>query len=482
MIWGQKFLLSMGLTFFIVGLSSSLSASVYPPRLGNIDLVYLEDPRVDFALRLQSIAEAKVSIKILTYFQAPDAIGKRFITALRAALKRGVKVQFFHEGSLGLLAGDAFSKTTRYLTDADLPQIAEVITGRRLEKMRQGLGLADFEHQKLMLIDEGTPEEKIFIGGRPMTEFALLSLDSAFLLRRIDPSQPSMVDDVRQGFDVTWKELSRRFRIESPVRVSKNDLKKLEADEESPLLDTALRRSQFAFLSKFISISPKVSDALLPIQFRPSSGQWVTNDLFQQLAVNPRVGKSIRDREASLENDILRELSPRIENASTLDFRSYALALPPALRTSVGHFLERGGRGTFYTNGLYAHSLLFPKGLPVFYTLEAGASIFASPNAQVQFYEPPKNPLFFRYLHERMMILDGRTVVTGSDPFTSSSAWKNSESILILEDPRLADFLVARQSQRSAHFRHMTPDRVSTLLKQKPWWSGCAAALIRAVY
>lgn len=463
--------------------SSCVFANIFPERSKNIDLIYLQDAGVDFSLRLKAIDEAKTSIAILTYFQVPDLVGLEFIKALRRALKRGVRVQFFYEGSLGLLLSDPLSKTARFLIDTSLPRQAEVIAGRVSEKVRSGLGLLDFEHQKVLIVDGETNHERIFVGARPYTKFALRTSDTAFLIRTVNPKEPSVADDIRRGFDDTWQELLKRYRVETPRVLSKRDLRLLESPSPLHLLDSTTKKALFADFVSLMAGPLSETDVLHSQQFRPRSTQWITNDLFQQLRERPGLGKAAVRREEVLQNDILKVVSRRIETARDLDFISYVIALPRALNEAVTRFLNRGGKACFFSNGKSAHSLLSPKGVAVFNTLESVPFLLDSPGAQIYLYKTPSPLLRMpRYRHERMMILDGETVITGADPFTESSAWKNSESILFLKDKRLADLFAKEQAAKLIFYERLTSESMAALLKERPWWAGCARKLMRAIY
>jgi phosphatidylserine/phosphatidylglycerophosphate/cardiolipin synthase-like enzyme len=56
--------------------------------------------------------------------------------------------------------------------------------------------------------------------------------------------------------------------------------------------------------------------------------------------------------------------------------------------------------------------------------------------------------------HNKVMVIDGSTVVTGSFNFTRAAEDRNAENLLILESPELADYY-ARNWQ--AHLQHSVP-------------------------
>src|SRR5262249_3432903 len=128
------------------------SRKMYPVR-GNTDILYLADPRVDFALRETAIHLARHSVDFICFAQTPDEIGMRFLQALRAASGRGVRVRGMFEKLPSMGEKDRRFESPRYLTDPDLARPAELVCGRTLAKWKAGLAFDDFIHEKILILD-----------------------------------------------------------------------------------------------------------------------------------------------------------------------------------------------------------------------------------------------------------------------------------------------------------------------------------------
>jgi phosphatidylserine/phosphatidylglycerophosphate/cardiolipin synthase-like enzyme len=66
------------------------------------------------------------------------------------------------------------------------------------------------------------------------------------------------------------------------------------------------------------------------------------------------------------------------------------------------------------------------------------------------------------WAHDKVMILDGEIVITGSHNWTVAADKNNGENLLVIRDPRLAR-VYTENWQR--HARHSTPYRLTA-----PWW------------
>jgi phosphatidylserine/phosphatidylglycerophosphate/cardiolipin synthase-like enzyme len=56
--------------------------------------------------------------------------------------------------------------------------------------------------------------------------------------------------------------------------------------------------------------------------------------------------------------------------------------------------------------------------------------------------------------HDKIMIIDGKTVVTGSFNFTNAAECKNAENLLIIKSDELAKIYTNNWNK---HFEHSTP-------------------------
>ena len=60
--------------------------------------------------------------------------------------------------------------------------------------------------------------------------------------------------------------------------------------------------------------------------------------------------------------------------------------------------------------------------------------------------------------HNKVMIIDGETVVTGSFNFTKAAAEKNAENLLVIHDPSLAKLYTQNWNEHAAHSQAFTAD------------------------
>ena len=67
--------------------------------------------------------------------------------------------------------------------------------------------------------------------------------------------------------------------------------------------------------------------------------------------------------------------------------------------------------------------------------------------------------------HNKVMVIDGRTVLTGSFNFTKAAEEKNAENLLILEDTELASRYTANWQE---HSKHSHPYRLKAKSEPKP--------------
>jgi phosphatidylserine/phosphatidylglycerophosphate/cardiolipin synthase-like enzyme len=53
--------------------------------------------------------------------------------------------------------------------------------------------------------------------------------------------------------------------------------------------------------------------------------------------------------------------------------------------------------------------------------------------------------------HNKIMVIDGRTVITGSFNFTTAAEAKNAENLLVIHDPKLAEYYTVNWRNHAAH-------------------------------
>lgn len=438
--------------FFLLGLLIfSAQAEVFPER-GNTEVFYLKDPAIDFAIRLELIAQAKKSIDLISFSQAMDKTGEIFIAALRHAQeKKCIKIRYIYDSVASLLDRDFLNTSGKILSDPNLKCAAdkkgEVITVGLWEKWRAGLQWDDFIHQKIILIDAGTSDEKMVVGGRGYTQFSTMVADSGFLFRAVDSSQPYLGTDLVTSFQQIWDQA----KIISPPLQHSSQIE-MGINVESELdyyLKTNEQNKQFKVLKNII-FSPIKKMIESPEQFRPTSAQLTANDLLKKVLQNKN-----NDRE-TFSNDNLELLINTIKNSQgELDLTSYSIAFPETLSQSLVDFLARGNTLNLYTNGQAAHAVFVYQGTPVYYTLDYLEKLIKATKdlkgkLNIYFLNPEKAKLNrdLPFVHRKLIVV-GSTIFTGTDNFTWSSAIKNDEWMIKLTDQKFADYL--RQDYQDQH-------------------------------
>lgn len=449
------------LLWVLITNSTNSWGTIFPER-SNTELFYIKDPAIDFAIRLELIADAKYSIDILSFSQAMDKTGAIFINAIRKAQeKRCVKVRYLYDSVASLLDRDFFNTSGKILSDQKLAcppnKHGEVITVGFWQKILTGLEWDDFIHEKVLLIDAGTPNEKLVIGGRGYTEFSRQVADSAFIFRPLDPAKPSFGSDVLTSFNELWtmaKTFSPLLNHQSEITIPEQKID-LEYFVTTPELKNQLRHL------KTILFSPSSKAVELKNQFRPKMIQLTSNDLFKHVLQNSHI-----DRE-QLTNDNLNILINEIDQASSeISLASYSIAFPEILFTSFVKFIKRGHTLNLYTNGQEAHDFFVYQGTPVYYSFECLEKlILATKNSKgklnIYFLNPTKAQKYneLPFVH-RKLVQFNKTTFTGTDNFTWSSARKNDEWMVKIVDENLAQFLNEEESIQKNYYDLVTAEKI----------------------
>ena len=465
----------------------------------NMDVVYLEDPVVDLAVRTKLFSEARYSIDLVSFSKATDEAGAQIIQALRGAQNREVKVRSIFDQTGTEVEGDKTSDTRRLLADSKLACPGNVICASPWDKLRNGLSVDDFVHEKIVIIDAGTPYEKIIVGGRNYGKFTTDFGDAAFVLRPIDPSKPWAGSDVSAFYEHLWESLSSLFKKTPKLPAPTKALARLNSHGEMALR-TAYQRKLFSEISELLDKPPQAGDELKPYQFRPSTFQMASNDLL----VNASQAKSrfIMSGRAHLQNDTLDLLHTLIPGKKDITYSGYIFGLPDPIKGDFVNHVEQNGTLEVYTNGRGAFHQITPARsvsrmmgnaatdftsrnlLPV---LESGDQHQGSVKAFMLNPDPSADtsdhlPSPYKYLHRKLLIMDD-TVATGSDNLTESSAMKNDEVTFVMQDSRMADYLRGQlHREAQAFYRPVTTPDIKQELKSRAWYSDCLQFMIRRAF
>lgn len=436
----------------------------------NTQLLILEDPVVDFALRTWAIDRARHSIDSLTYLQSiDDEVGKPLLQAFRGAQNRkGMKGRYLWE-RLGSYNADFGNVAKRALADANLASPAEVIDFGGLGNLLKGLNVTDMIHEKILIIDAGTPNEMIWIGGRNNSLHATHNLDLGIVLRRIDPSKPWIGEQIQVAFDDTWESVNRvqrpskRKALEPKVAES-FDTKRLDVE-----LRTETQETQYKELVELLGKPVDPSSPLLSCEARPKKMRVLTNE-FISYALTGVFGKGFESRKA-MPSDILEEAAKYVAEAKRIYISTMSIRMTESFKKSLKTALKNGSEVVLFTNNREAQKTHAPWGITFEFSLPDLAELFAVGGKLTVFALDPnlikkhveRYPLV-TYLHRKLIVADNH-VFTGSDNFSESSAKRNSEFVIHVDDEDFASMMKRMVESDSKIFELLSCETVLTELK-----------------
>ncbi|MBS1963557.1 MAG: phosphatidylserine/phosphatidylglycerophosphate/cardiolipin synthase family protein [Bdellovibrionales bacterium] len=456
------------------GSVSPARATVYPER-GNTEVLYLDGWETDLQVRLDLVRRAKTSIDLLSFSQAPDEIGRPFLDAIREVERaRCVKVRYLYDGVASWIDRDFANESAKRITDG-VPCGAQVLTLGVFDKWRVGLEWDDFFHEKVLIVDGGTADEKIVIGGRGYTRFSTRIADSGYLFRPIDVAAPSFGTDVRASFESLWK-LALRFV--NPLPRHPGAAAPAGDPSARDFATTEAARKESARIEAFLSAPRPTSKAPIPEGvYRPRALRLASNDLIEK--VTEAVAHAESTERKSLRNDARSGLVFAIRKFSgTISLTSYAVGFTDPMREAFADFVRRGNTLEILTNGRSANARFIPMGLPVYYTAENLARLLSD-------IEGGKGKLLVRFLdadradaagrpsfvHRKLVLFDGaeKFLYTGTDNFTWSSSKKNDEWMIRIDDPRMVEAAKALNAREGVDYVDVPPEEIRRLDGDRPW-------------
>lgn len=431
----------------VILISQVCIAKMYPIRQGNVDVISVKEHEIDFALKLNLIDHATKTIDISSFFIGADKYGVNIFKSLRNALNRGVRVRVMHEGNNFRLGGNKnyTMNLQSLILDSKMSKIAEVIALGSLEKMKIGISLDDCIHQKLIIVDANTENEKIYFGGRDLAENFSSMIDNGFLLRPLDWTQPYIGTDIKANFEDTWKTLSTYFSKEQPANKLVVEYTKREVAEKYPAYQIP---SEYVETYNGIAavVGAKPAELILKEQSRPNSAQ---------LANNEFIIKRLKQQPLNVEDDdSLKLLVDKISRGQFVQSASYSADFSlPILKSLVG-VIRSGGKVNVYTNGLesmkwldtvttgelagmsvvaFVYSIRRLQELQFYGRNLANLNVFTVDRAKAQ--EETHGRL--KFLHRKLFLVDNNWVLSGSHNFTKSSSIKNDELLVAFDDERM---------------------------------------------
>lgn len=429
--------------------------TVIPGRVGGVEfpwitpantqVLIITDPRVDFALREAAIDRAEYTIESATYFQGIDAkIGMPTLQAFRRAADRGVKGRYIQE-RVSTVPSDFFNTAARMLADANLKEPAQVISFGGLKNWFAGLRLTDFVHEKILIIDAGTPNETIFISGRNNSEHAVANLDMTIVLRPLVPSRPWVGSQVRAAFNTLWEFVKK---IYPPKRiVARKHLIPGPQENNHVLLETETQKRMFAELNELLSRPVDYEAPLKDFEARPESMRVLTNDLLIK-AVTQKFSRRL-SRRLHVRSDIIDAATPTVATSKKIFVSMMTVDMPKPFKEALITALNNGAEVHLVTNSRTTHKTHTPFGLGFDHSLDhivelmetkGRLSVYVLDEALLRKHADLYH--LVTYLHRKMVIADSH-VFLGSENFNATSSANNSEIVVESIDRAFAEKMTA---------------------------------------
>jgi hypothetical protein len=435
----------------VTGLTSIVRAEVFPQRPGNADVIYTDNAFVDLYAKLWMINSAKRTIDISAFMFGKDHVGLTIVRALREALNRGVDVRVMYEGTVGRTLGqDLLLRVTDLLTDPSLRKQAQVINLGLFERLKSSYALNDSLHEKLFIVDKNTDNEIIYFGGRDLSDFSRITIDSGYFVRPIDPEAAYFGSDLKAYYESLWNLLVKNFTIENTTSIGSAEAALKSLSVIKPVNIKSENRAELQKILAIFQSKPIKGEVLAPFQFRPESAQVVTNSLLKNL-FEERFADAPSLKESLMANDdILITLRQMIIRSQKVRVSSYSSDFAAPLLSTLRNFVQTPGKElTVYTNGFDAMSSMDPIGISEIafdYSLVAMMDLERHKNGNEKgvstyFLDRIKSSIVTHeqktYLHRKLVLFDDKYVATGSYNFTESSSTKNDEFIVVFNDPRM---------------------------------------------
>lgn len=447
-------------------------AHISSKSYGNLDVVYTDNAKVDLQLKIWMIENAKHSIDISSFMFGKDEYGISIVRALRNAANRGVQIRVMYESSTSRTLGDdLFLAVTDLLTDPQLKKVPQVINLGLYEKTKSKIAINDYLHEKLFIIDAGHESEVIYFGGRDLTNFTFLTVDSGYFLRPLFYNYRYAGSDIKQYYNNIWSELKKYFSLQTgSLQKTHSALKKIA--DIKPVSLNSIEKAEYDLKSKILSEKPKPTDNLYDFQFRPSYTQFASNDVLLRL-LNGHYEKTLGTREDLLSSDeLLQYITSLVKDAKAISITSYSSDFAPPLSVALAYFIKNEGSLSVLTNARNTMKFMDKVGISeVSYsfsieTLKFIKDLFGRPNKLTAYGLDRDLSLKITkgvqsYLHRKQMLIDDTNVITGSYNFTNSSSTKNNEFVLNFYDKRMNAFHRRELMSNLPMFTSLTGDLAS---------------------
>ena len=429
---------------FLIGLTGNVFAVEYPwLNDANTQVIVLRDPHVDFALRLAAIDRA-TRIDSISYVQGTDpTFGMPMLQAFRRAAARGAPSRHLY-GKLGAMAGDPGGRVRSMLADSNLKAPAELIIFGGLRSLLTRFHPLDMPHEKILILNMGTADEVIWIGGRNNFQDSGTELDMSMIIRRIDPTKPYIGEQIRDAFESTWRPAAQTFAPYPPTK-SKTKLIPRADENASIALNSPAQQSEFAAINEFLQKPVSTADPMEPFEARPTRMRVMNNDLLGRV-LSGIYSKTLHGRK-NIMSDNIEGTAPYVAKAKRIYLCAMSVFMPKELKEAVKTALRNGAEVYVLTNSRSAHQTKVPMGLPYLLSLEDLTELMAV-GGKLHVYVLDTELLrkhaetfpLIKYTHRKLIVADDHVFV-GSDNWNDMSRARNSEMVAQAEDPRLSQLV-----------------------------------------
>lgn len=426
-------------------LGPAASAVEYPwVTPSNTQVFVVRDPYVSFALSTAATDRAQKSIDLITYMQdTTKNIGMPSLQSFRRAQARGLEGRYLFT-SIPSILGDPMNRAVSMLADRNLKKPGQVVVFGGLLNLLHRLSPFYMIHEKIFIIDSGTPNELIWIRGCNNNENAEHDIDTTIILRRIDPAKPYLGDQIRDVFDSAWNSAKTVNRPKSPAfgwlapKPDFNATVPLSAPEQKKLFDE---------LNHVLSNPADAQQPMLPYEARPESMRALSNDFIAR-AMTGSFPLDYETRSQVIASEIHDAMAEEIAKAKVVYFTIMAARISKPIKEAIKTALHNGAEVHLLTNGLDAHATRTPMGLPYFLAVDDLPELMAmGGNLSVYVLDlklAQQNPRYakaIKFMHRKLLVTDN-VAFFGSDNGNEISRTHTSELAIQVRDPRLASLFV----------------------------------------
>ena len=401
------------------------------------DLKTIVSQRVDTALKLALIREAKNTLDIASYDERCDvAFTRPVLTALRDAANRGVKVRFLVSWLGQKLYDNCGRQSTReYLLEVPTTvPIDYIIFGGDFKG--GGWSWFDAIHEKIVIADN----RMVLTGGRGWGAYYLGLLDTGFAIR--GPLVPLYVE----RFNAIWQAVQEQV---SPVRMTRQHYKPVRHDNFPWSLQGEEQATYENVLAWLTTTYPSTLQNRLIEPGAPRARLLHHDFVAQMNSLGKKRGNyiDISARLNYLSDPIIDEAIEKLATVKAARIFMLNGVTHPRLLTAMLGARARGAEVNVFFNKLEPTEKPLTPMNPTWilsirdiYSMLLGKIdvwAFAPTGWLQQGIYMPKDQISFEYLHRKLSIFDD-TVIFGSHNMNSPSTFGNDELSVEIEDPILA--------------------------------------------